>query len=215
MANLTMTPVELVRRIYHYVTWDNIEGRESDRLRKICLSIKYDCFIDRRAHIFNYRTIKFGKWSRISRECLLNYMVCSRREKTLSIGDHSFIGPFCIVNPQTSYIDIGNNCSINAFSRLYGGGGLVIRDNTRIGTGAIILPMNHVFEGRDVPIMQQGETRNGITIGSDVWIGAGVKILDGVEVGDGCVIGAGAVVTKTIPPYSVVVGVPAKVVKKR
>lgn len=52
-------------------------------------------------------------------------------------------------------------------------------------------------------------------IGNDVWIGAGVSICRNVKIGDGCVIGAGAVVTRDIEPYSVVVGVPAKVIKKR
>lgn len=52
-------------------------------------------------------------------------------------------------------------------------------------------------------------------IGNDVWIGNGAIVINGVSVGDGAIIGAGAVVTKDVPPYSVVVGVPAKVIKKR
>jgi len=54
-----------------------------------------------------------------------------------------------------------------------------------------------------------------ITIGNDVWIGRRVIILPGVVIGDGCVIGAGAVVTKSLPPYSVAVGNPARIVKNR
>lgn len=53
------------------------------------------------------------------------------------------------------------------------------------------------------------------TIGSDVWIGAHVCIKQGITIGDGAVIGAGSVVTKDVPPYSIVYGVPAKIVKKR
>lgn len=52
-------------------------------------------------------------------------------------------------------------------------------------------------------------------IGNDVWIGAGVQVLSGVTIGDGCVIGAGAIVTKDVPPYSIVTGVPGKVIRKR
>jgi acetyltransferase-like isoleucine patch superfamily enzyme len=58
-------------------------------------------------------------------------------------------------------------------------------------------------------------TKGDIAIGNDVWIGSRAIILSGVTIGDGCVIGAGAVVARSIPPYSVVVGNPAKVVKKR
>lgn len=72
-------------------------------------------------------------------------------------------------------------------------------------------PMNHVFADPDTPIRLQGETASGIRIGRDVWIGTSVKVLDGVEIGDGCVVGAGSVVTKSLPPYCVAVGVPAKV----
>ncbi|MBA2748254.1 MAG: acyltransferase, partial [Tatlockia sp.] len=58
-------------------------------------------------------------------------------------------------------------------------------------------------------------TRQGVVIEDNCWLGYGVKVLDGVTIGEGSVIGAGAVVTKDIPPYSVAVGVPAKVVRSR
>lgn len=61
----------------------------------------------------------------------------------------------------------------------------------------------------------QGETATGVLIGSDVWIGAGVKIVDGVSIGDGCVVGAGSVVTTDLPPFSVAVGAPARIVRQR
>jgi len=54
-----------------------------------------------------------------------------------------------------------------------------------------------------------------VTIGNDVWVGSGVTILNGIKIGDGCIIGAGAIVTKDVEPYSIVLGVPGKVEKKR
>jgi acetyltransferase-like isoleucine patch superfamily enzyme len=75
--------------------------------------------------------------------------------------------------------------------------------------------MNHVFADPDRPIRLQGETAKGIRIGRDVWLGNGVRVTDGVEIGDGCVIGAGSVVTRSIPPYSIAVGSPARVIRQR
>ena len=65
------------------------------------------------------------------------------------------------------------------------------------------------------PMRTQGVTVKDVTIGNDVWIGARVTILAGVTIGDGAVIGAGAVVTKDVPPYAVVGGVPAKIIRFR
>ena len=74
---------------------------------------------------------------------------------------------------------------------------------------------NHVFLDKYSLICDQGHERGDITIGNDVWIAAHVCVLPGVTIGDGAVCGAGAVVTKDVPPYSVVAGVPAKIIKMR
>lgn len=66
-----------------------------------------------------------------------------------------------------------------------------------------------------MPIVAQGLEIKSVVIGNDVWIGAHAVILAGVAIGDGSVIAAGAVVTKDVAPYSVVAGVPARVIKKR
>lgn len=91
----------------------------------------------------------------------------------------------------------------------------------RIGAGTILGPYvhvnatNHVFAKRDVPILKQGYDQADVEIGKDVWIGAHVTVLAGAKIGDGCVIGANSVVRGEIPPYSVAVGSPARVVKTR
>ena len=110
----------------------------------------------------------------------------------------------------------GAGLSVNPYSVLYSGkAGLMIGENVRIAAHAVIIPENHNIDRLDSPIRFQGRSSKGVTIGSDVWIGAGVKILDGAEIGDGCVIGANAVVIGEIPPFSVAVGIPAKVIKSR
>lgn len=73
----------------------------------------------------------------------------------------------------------------------------------------------HNFTELEKPIRLQGLSHKKVTIEDDVWIGTQISILPGVTIGRGSVIGAGAVVTKDTPPYSVAVGMPAKVIKDR
>ena len=133
----------------------------------------------------------------------------------LSFGDNCVISQWSCYKLYGGWIKIGNNCSVNSFCHISGNGGVTIGDNVRIATGCVIVSANHNFEKIDMPIYLQGETKMEIHIEDDCWLGAGVKVLSGVTIGKGSVIGAGAVVTKDIPPYSVVVGVPGKVIKRR
>ncbi len=79
----------------------------------------------------------------------------------------------------------------------------------------MIIPNNHLFKDPNKPIQLQGSEAKGIIIEDDVWIGHSVSVLDGVRVGKGSVLGAGSVINKDVPPYSVVGGIPAKVLRKR
>jgi acetyltransferase-like isoleucine patch superfamily enzyme len=112
-------------------------------------------------------------------------------------------------------ISVGKNCSINPYSILYGHGGLTIGDNVLIAGHTIIIPANHIFLDNKIPINSQGLDKKGIIIENDVWIGAGCRILDGVTIGTGAIIAAGAVVNKNVEEYTVVGGVPAKLIKRR
>lgn len=94
-------------------------------------------------------------------------------------------------------------------------GSVEIGDDCIFGPNVGIHAENHVFADRGTPIRLQGATREGVKIGRDCWVGNGAIILDGVEIGDGCVIAANAVVTKDVPPYSIVGGVPARILKER
>ena len=133
----------------------------------------------------------------------------------ISIGDDSYLSFQCILNTFDGWISLGSNCTVNSYAILYGHGGLEIGNDVRIAPQVMIMPMNHISKDPHVPIRKQGIRAQGIKIEDDVWLGAGAIVLDGVTIGKGSVIGAGAVVTKNIPPYSVAVGVPARVIKKR
>lgn len=141
------------------------------------------------------------------------------RDGQITIGEACSVAPNAVLQGN---IRMGNNCSVQYNSLLVGYGapgetqGLIsIGSNVRIAPNVMIIAGNHVFEKPDVPIRLQGMDVRPITIEDDVWVAGGVHITAGVTIGKGSVIGAGSVVTHDIPPYSVAVGVPAKVIKQR
>jgi len=111
-------------------------------------------------------------------------------------------------------IRIGERCVIGINSVITGQGGVSIGDDVIVAPGAMILPIDHVYDDADRPIREQGITGKGIEIENGAWIGAGAIVLDGVRVGANAVVAAGAVVNRDVPARSVVAGNPAKVVKQ-
>lgn len=112
-----------------------------------------------------------------------------------------------------SGIRIGKDSLIGEHSVIRGQGGVTIGDRVYTSPFTQIIAVNHVFDDPKRPFSQQGITAEGIVIEDDVWIGAGAVITDGVHIGQGAVVAAGAVVTKNVPPHTVVGGVPAKPIK--
>jgi len=112
-------------------------------------------------------------------------------------------------------IVIGNNVGIaqNCFIQVRGK--IEIGDNVIFGPNSSVFSENHIFSNPDLPVNTQGESRKGVKISNGVWIGARSVILDGVFVGENSVIAAGSIVNKDVPAFSVVGGVPAKVLKYR
>lgn len=102
---------------------------------------------------------------------------------------------------------IKDRAALNCFCRLYGHGSIEIGEDTQVGPGTLITTTGHDYHDNLATHFKP------VMIGRGVWIGANVTILPGVEIGDQAVIGAGAVVNKNIPPQTVAVGVPARVVK--
>jgi len=142
----------------------------------------------------------------------IRYLCLKRLAK--SCGDKVIIFPAVfIIRPDC--MEIGNNVSIHEFSYIDAEGGLKIGDHVGIGHGCTIMCAQHNFDEPGVLIKALDDILEPVNIGSDVWLGAHVRIMSGVTVGDGCVIGAASVVTRNIPPYSVAVGIPARVIRKR
>ncbi len=138
----------------------------------------------------------------------------------ISIGDDSRLGQGVHVVSCGSYyhssgIKIGKNSLVGPYTCIEGPGKVEIGSDCMLASHIGIYANNHSFDSIEKPMKEQALTCKGITIGDDCWLGSGVKVLDGVAIGKGSVIGAGAVVNRDIPPYSIAVGVPAKVIRKR
>ncbi|MCY7285722.1 MAG: acyltransferase [Cyanobacteria bacterium CAN_BIN43] len=161
------------------------------------------------------RSISVGHDTTICKHSALEVDTIDLSEPKIIIGDHTLISSFVILRTYGETIKIGNSCFINSFSALYGHGDLIIGNNCLIGSQVTVIPVNYGYQDRDTPFRQQTPTMKGITIGDDVWIGAGVTIVDGCTIGSGCIVGAGAVVTKSIEPYAISAGVPAKKIGMR
>ena len=208
-------------RVSDYLLWCMIWNKSRMFLCGLRMLLKgkmpKNLLLGARVRLEYSRKIILGKWVRIEHDSRLSAL----GTEGITIGNNSGIGAFSSIIVSTSfqnigsYIRIGSNVGIGEFASLGGGGGLEIGDDCIIGQYFSCHPENHVHKNPEQPIRLQGVTREGIRIGKDCWIGSKVTILDGVHIGDGCVIAAGAVVTQSFPAYSILAGVPARILRDR
>lgn len=114
-------------------------------------------------------------------------------------------------------IYIGENSHINMHCHIWPGKNskIILGDNLLMGPGVTVLATNHGMAKNDI-MMQQDDIEKDTVIGNDCWLCSNVTVTAGVHIADGCIVAAGAVVTKDITePYSIVGGIPAKVISKR
>ena len=155
---------------------------------------------------FIFRTIGCKtpeKWRKLRNFLVRNYIEFAG--KNINIGRYSKIHKSTKIGNNSG---IGYGCEIN--------NGVTIGESVMMGPNVLIYAQNHCTERTDIPMREQGMAKiRPVIIEDDVWIGARVIILPGVTIGKGSVIGAGAVISKSIPPYSVAVGNPARIAKNR
>ena len=118
-------------------------------------------------------------------------------------------------NADTGYILIGDKVYIGTGTTLFGHVGLEIGEYSLLAQNITITPYSHIFEDPDTPIIKQGGHMEKVIIGRDCYLGMNVTVLYSANIGEGSVVGSGAVVVKPVPPFSVAVGNPAKVIRKR
>lgn len=132
--------------------------------------------------------------------------------RKFSLGDYSVVESFACINNAVGDVLIGDHTRIGLHNTIIGP--VKIGNHVNLAQGITVTALNHNFDDTNKRIDEQGVSTKAVTIEDDVWIGANAVILPGVTIGNHCVVAAGAVVTKDVPPHSLVAGVPAKVIKQ-
>jgi acetyltransferase-like isoleucine patch superfamily enzyme len=141
----------------------------------------------------------------------------------ISIGTETLIGPnvsLAVGMPgeeletDDPVIVIGDRCNVGRGSAVVARCKITIEDDVTIAPNVYITDHNHAYQDIDVPISQQWPTEAPVRIGAGSWLAAGATVLPGVDIGRNVTVAAGAVVRDDVPDYSVVAGVPARVVRR-
>lgn len=175
-------------------------------------------FCERGIRVYHARHIKAGKAFSLEEGC----EIVGLSKRGVVFGDRCTVGRHAVIRPTNVLLDepgegllVGDGSNIGAFSYIGCSGRIEIGTNVMMGPRVNLMAENHNFERTDIPMKDQGVARSFIKIEDDVWLGAGSTVLAGVTVGRGSVVAAGAVVTKDVPSFVVVGGVPAKILKTR
>ena len=132
--------------------------------------------------------------------------------RKFSLGDYSVIESYSCINNAVGDVIVGDHTRVGLHNTIIGP--VTIGSHVNLAQGITVTALNHNFADKDRKIDEQGVSTSPVIIGDDIWIGANAVILPGVTIGDHSVVAAGAVVTKDVPPHTLVAGVPAKIIKE-
>jgi acetyltransferase-like isoleucine patch superfamily enzyme len=154
-------------------------------------------------------TVKVGRGSSVGRRCELQAYGGS-----ISLGNRSSLAGDVRLITYSGSIRIGNDSVIVSYSLVYGGGGVTIGDHVLIGNHCVISGLDHTYSDRE-SVARSPMREAPVFIGDDVWIGSYCLVMAGVTIGEGAIVGAHSLVRDDVPPFAVVVGQPARVVRMR
>lgn len=164
--------------------------------------------------VCTYEDISFLVFA-LPRHKLFNLIKSSYlRIQGAKIGSKITYYPGIKINPARN-ITLGDNVDLAWGVLITTGGGVEIGDRTMIGYRTQVLSSNHNIPPNKGRIFGAGHSPSKIIIDKDVWIGANCVVTAGVHIGEGAVVAAGCVVTKDVPPFVIVGGVPARIIKER
>lgn len=143
-------------------------------------------------------------------------------DQTIECHQLAARGDDCYIPRSTSMrhaecIRLGNRVVIGPHNRLWAShnGTIEIGDDVLFGPGVTIITATHAMDDPDLPIADHGAIESDVRIERGSWLGANTVILPGVAIGIGSVVGAGAIVTRDVPAYAIVAGVPARPIRRR
>lgn len=172
------------------------------RINTIIFKMKYFSFLTMAKNSFVEKRVKIKPFFRkkttlkvvLDKNTYINNDVLIQGSGIFTLGENSFIGQYTV---------IGTNNKIT------------IGKNVMIAQNVSIRDTDHAFKRLDIPMCEQGITTSPIIIKDDVWIGHGAIISKGLTIETGAIIASGAIVTKDVPAYAIVGGIPAKIIKYR
>jgi acetyltransferase-like isoleucine patch superfamily enzyme len=160
-------------------------------------------------------------WEFMQREAFVRWPVHGNvlqalLEDRLQIGARTLLEPgVWITAPGNARVRIGAGTFLNKGVMIAAEQLVEIGENCMLANGCFVSDASHRFDDPDKPITWQGfESKGPTTIGANCWLGANVVVTSGVSIGERCVIGANSVVTKSIEPFSIAAGAPARVLKR-
>ena len=164
----------------------------------------------------NSSMCRFGNGVTLERGVIIDAL----SEHGIDLGPGVLIGAYSLIRSSTAMhigegMTIGRNSACDAFSFFGAGGRITIGTDVIMGQHVCFHAETHHHGKTDIPIRTQGVTGQPITVEDDCWIGANVTFLGGAHVAHGSIVGAGAVVNKRYPPFSIIAGVPAVVIRSR
>lgn len=180
-------------------------------------SSKGAIFLGRNCKLKFKHKIEFGRTINIGDNVEINGLskLGIKIGNNVSIHKNTIIECTGVISNLGEGLIIGNNVGIAQNCFLQVRGKVNIGNNVILGPGVSIFSENHNFSDHRKFINEQGVTRKGVIIEDGVWIASGSIILDGIKIGNNSIIAAGSVVNKDVPPFAIVGGVPAKVIKFR
>jgi len=200
---------------YYYLAFFFLRGL----MYRLCIgSVKGNLFIGKNVAIRYPKNLHLGTQVVIEDGAEINCLASNG----MHLGDRVSIGKYAIIRPSNIYggpigegLVMGNNSNIGPYNYIGCSGKITIGNNVMLAPRVSIYAENHVFEKSNITIKAQGVSKMDVVIEDDCWIAANAVILAGVTIGKGSVVAAGSVVNEDVPAFSVVAGVPARVIKSR